>query len=64
MIHELTKLSGPLLELPRISTAAVNWMAGADTGPVLGYWHSAIGELGGVLILRSFASYDELATER
>jgi len=64
MIYELTKLSGPLLELPTISAAAVDWMAGADAGQVLGYWHSEIGELGLVLILRSFASHDELAAER
>lgn len=64
MIYELTKLSGPLLELPAISAAAMAWMAGAEAGHVLGYWHSEIGELGMVLVLRGFASYDELTAER
>lgn len=64
MLYELTTLSGPLLELPTISAMALDWMAGASAGQVLGYWHSEIGELGRVLILRSFASYDELAGER
>jgi len=64
MLYELTKLSGPLLELPAISAAATAWMADADTGRLLGLWHSEIGELGAVLLLRSFASYDELAAER
>lgn len=64
MLYELTKLSGPLLELPAISAAATAWMADADTGRLLGLWHSEIGELGAVLILRGFASYAELAAER
>ncbi|WP_288450881.1 NIPSNAP family protein [uncultured Pseudomonas sp.] len=64
MRYELTKLTGPLLKLSEISAAATSWMAGADVGRVLGLWHSEIGELGAVLILRSFASCEELAAER
>lgn len=64
MLYELTKLSGPLLKLATLSTNALTWMAGADAGRILGHWHSEIGELGAVLILRSFASYEELAAER
>lgn len=64
MLYELTKLSGPLLKLPTISAGALDWMEGADAGRVLGQWHSEIGELGVVLILRSFATQDEWATER
>lgn len=64
MLYELTKLSGPLLQLSSVSAAATTWMAGANGGRVLGLWHSEIGELGAVLILRSFVSYEELAAER
>lgn len=64
MLYELTKLSGPLLKLATLSTNALTWMAGANAGRILGHWHSEIGELGAVLILRSFASYEELAAER
>ncbi len=64
MRYELTKLTGPLLKLSEILAAATSWMAGADVGRVLGLWHSEIGELGAVLILRSFTSCEELAAER
>lgn len=64
MLYELTKLSGPLLELATISAGALTWMADADAGRLLGQWHSEIGELGMVLILRSFPTYAELAAER
>lgn len=64
MLYELTKLSGPLLKLATLSTNALTWMAGANAGRILGHWHSEIGELGAVLILCSFASYEALAAER
>lgn len=64
MLYELTTLSGPLLKLATISANALTWMMGAKAGRILGHWHSEIGELGAVLILRRFASHEELAAER
>ena len=64
MFYELTKLGGPLLKMAEMDSAAQEWMAQATAGTVLGRWHTDIGPLGQVFLLRGFETADALAEER
>lgn len=64
MIYDLIALSGPLRETSSIERNALGWISDAAGGSVLGHWHTEIGELGRVLILRGFHTTEQLARER
>ncbi len=64
MFYELATLSGPLLKLAEMDSAAQEWMADAAAGTVLGRWRTDIGPLGQVLLLRQFDSWKFLSEER
>lgn len=64
VIYDLIALSGPLLETASIERNALGWISNAASGSLLGHWHTEIGELGHVLVLRGFHTAEELARER
>lgn len=63
MLYDLTTFSFPPLEQPAYSSAAHQWVL-AGEGRLLGAWHSEIGELFQMKILRGFGTVDELERER
>jgi hypothetical protein len=64
-LYELVTLSFQLLSASEVSEGARVWVAAPEaTGTVLGCWHTEIGALGRLLILRGFESADELGRER
>jgi hypothetical protein len=63
--HELVTLSFPVLSASEVSEGARAWVAASEaTGTVMGCWRTEIGTLGRLLVLRGFASADELGRER
>lgn len=64
MRYELTTLSCSPLGIPDASERARAWLANAVAGRLLGIWHSDIGTIGQLIVLREFDSDDDLASER
>jgi hypothetical protein len=63
--YEITTLSCGLMQIPTVSIAAQSWTTDpAAKGTLLGSWHTDIGTIGQLLILRGFATAEDLATER
>ena len=65
MLYELTTLSCPLLSLDVASESTRGWVSDPEAkGTLLGCWRTDIGTLGRLLVLRGFATVDELMLER
>lgn len=65
MLYELTTLSCSLLEQDTMSDGARRWVSDTNaTGIVLGSWHTEIGEIGQIIVLRKFTTMSELQHER
>jgi len=64
MRYELTTLYCSPLGSADASKRARAWIADAVAGRLLGIWHSDIGTIGQLLVLRGFDSNDGLASER
>ncbi|MEG3143188.1 NIPSNAP family protein [Sphingomonas sp. RT2P30] len=63
MLYEVTTLGGSVFAR-RALAGARDWMNNATSGRLLGIWHTDIGKIGEVLILRVFDSEVELRAER
>ncbi|ALK33683.1 NIPSNAP family protein [Burkholderia plantarii] len=64
-IYEFATLKCPLLQQDAVSAGARRWVSDADAaGRLLGAWRTEIGELSRIVVLRGFASTDELMQER
>ncbi len=64
-VYELTTLSCPLLTVAEVSESARNYLsARRGEGELLGAWHSDIGVIGQLIILRRFIDINALLTER
>lgn len=63
MLYDLTTFSFPPLEQHSFSSAAHQWVL-AGEGRFLGAWHSELGELFQMKILRGFETAEELEHER
>lgn len=64
-LYELTTLSCPVVSVSRASDGAHAYLSAPDAkGELLGCWRTDIGTLGRLLILRGFASQEDLAAER
>lgn len=63
MLYEIATLGGSVFARNALAGAR-DWMNNAAAGRLLGIWHTDIGSIGEVLILRVFESDDELLAER
>ena len=64
-LYELTTLSFPLLSAANVSEGARAYVSDPEAkGELLGCWHTDIGALGRLLILRGFETTEDLAAER
>lgn len=64
-LYELATLSFPFLSAGEASAGVRDWVtAPIAKGTLLGCWRTEIGELGRLVMLRSFADASELAAER
>ena len=64
-LYELTILSFPLLSVANVSEGARAYITDPEAkGELLGCWHTDIGALGRLLILRGFETTEGLAAER
>jgi hypothetical protein len=64
-LYELTTLSCPLLSVTRASEGAHAFITQPEAkGELLGCWRTDIGTLGRLLILRGFASPEDMTAER
>lgn len=64
MLYEIATLGGSVFASNRALAGARNWVNNAATGTLLGIWHTDIGRIGELLILRTFESEDALRAER
>ena len=64
MRYELTTLSCSPLGMGDASERARAWIADAVAGRLLGIWHSDIGTIGQLIVLREFDTDGDLASER
>ncbi|WP_020173653.1 NIPSNAP family protein [Methyloferula stellata] len=64
MRYELTTISCSPLGTPDASKRARAWVEDAVAGQLLGIWHSDIGTIGQLIVLRAFENNDDLASER
>lgn len=64
MRYELTTLSCSPLGMANASERARAWIANAVAGRLLGIWHSDIGTIGQLIVLREFDTDGDLASER
>jgi len=64
MRYELTTLSCSPLGMADASERARAWIANAVAGRLLGIWHSDIGTIGQLIVLREFDTDGDLASER
>jgi NIPSNAP len=62
--YEITTLSCSPLGMDDASKAAHAWIADSFAGRLLGIWHSDIGTVGQLIVLRSFENQADLAGER
>ncbi|GGC64401.1 NIPSNAP family protein [Chelatococcus reniformis] len=63
--YELTTLSCPVVSVSRASDGVQAFLSTPDArGALLGCWRTDIGTLGRLLILRAFASQEDLVAER
>ena len=64
-VYELTTLSFPLLSVGKVSEGARAYVTDPEAkGELLGCWHTDIGALGRLLILRGFETTEDLGAER
>jgi hypothetical protein len=64
-LYELATLSFSLLAVSEVAENAREWTSAPDAqGTLLGCWHTEIGRLGRLLVLRGFESAEQLRLER